>query len=297
MSAKGFFVLGNNILDTVFRVPSWERDSKISASACEIYAGGQAANTAWTLATLGQHVKFCGRFGIDGDGLVTLDSLRSIGIDLTPSLFGKRGRTARAMIIVDEALKDRTIVMHFDQELAEQPLEPKPQDFEGVDCFYWDGYEAQTAARCIELCRRNNILTCGNIETFQSDLTTLVDRLDIVVMPKQVYCREFGEGTDCARLRSGSLPRGWTDKTVVLTSGAEGSIGTQGQIVVCAPAEKVDVVDSTGAGDAFSAGLVLRLAQGADLASSIAFASRLGALACETRGPRAEATRLHCLTN
>jgi ribokinase len=61
-------------------------------------------------------------------------------------------------------------------------------------------------------------------------------------------------------------------------------------------AEKVQAIDTTGAGDAFSAGLILQMAQGIDLAASLKFASRLGALACETPGPRADLMRIRELT-
>lgn len=46
----------------------------------------------------------------------------------------------------------------------------------------------------------------------------------------------------------------------------------------------VDVVDTTGAGDAFTAGLAVSLAEGRDLASAIRFAGCNGALACTKYG-------------
>jgi sugar/nucleoside kinase (ribokinase family) len=295
MTAGSFFVLGNNIFDTVFRVPGWQRDSKVTASAYDTYGGGQAANTAWTLAACGCPVVFCGRFGAGEEGRLTSNLLRSVGVDLAPSLLADRGRTARAVIIVDEARNDRTIVMHFDPELLQQTLDP-PQSLDDICCFYWDGYEVAAAARSLELCKQRDIMTCGNLEVIDSVTLGLLDKLDVLIMPKQVYCGAFEDSSDCARLLSGRLPAGWESKTVVVTSGSEGSIGVAGGIVTRAAAESATIVDTTGAGDAFSAGLISQLAQGIDLTASLKFASRLGALACETPGPRADLMRIRELT-
>ena len=46
----------------------------------------------------------------------------------------------------------------------------------------------------------------------------------------------------------------------------------------------VEVVDTTGAGDAFNAGLAVALAEGKGLAEAVAFANRCGALACQALG-------------
>jgi sugar/nucleoside kinase (ribokinase family) len=295
MTTGRFLVLGNNIFDTVFRVPGWQRDSKVTASAYDTYGGGQAANAAWTLAACGCRVVFCGRFGAGEEGRLTSNLLRSIGVDLAPSLFAEQGRTARAAIIVDEGRNDRTIVMHFDPDLLRQTLDP-PRSLDDICCFYWDGYEIETASRLLELCKQRNIMTCGNLEVIDSAALALLDKLDVVIMPKQIYCGAFEDGSDCGRLLSGRLPAGWESKTVVVTSGSEGSIGVSGGIVTYAPAERAAIVDTTGAGDAFSAGLILQMAQGIDLAASLKFASRLGALACETPGPRADPMRIRELT-
>jgi len=50
------------------------------------------------------------------------------------------------------------------------------------------------------------------------------------------------------------------------------------------PAYKVNVVDTTGAGDAFRAGLAVMLAQGKPLDDAVRFANACGALACTVMG-------------
>jgi ribokinase len=50
------------------------------------------------------------------------------------------------------------------------------------------------------------------------------------------------------------------------------------------PAHKVKVVDTTGAGDAFRAGLAVKIAEGSGLDDAVRFANACGALACMVMG-------------
>ena len=67
-------------------------------------------------------------------------------------------------------------------------------------------------------------------------------------------------------------------KSIVVTLGSEGAIfaGSDGQKGFCPP-QKVDVNDTTGAGDAFFAGVAIGLTYGKDLAESCAIGTRLAA--------------------
>jgi ribokinase len=67
---------------------------------------------------------------------------------------------------------------------------------------------------------------------------------------------------------------------VVLTQGGDGALVVTASDETSIPAPDVDVVDTTGAGDAFNAGFAVALAEGADPVEAARFASRTGALAC-----------------
>ena len=76
---------------------------------------------------------------------------------------------------------------------------------------------------------------------------------------------------------------------VVVTLGPEGALWTDGEEVLRAAAEPVEaVVDSTGAGDAFAAGLLSARASGASTAEALAAGCRLAARAVATPGARPE---------
>ena len=73
-------------------------------------------------------------------------------------------------------------------------------------------------------------------------------------------------------------------KSVVITLGGEGVVVATADGVVHSPAEKVDVVDTTGAGDAFVGALAASLALGSDLHAAVARGTAAGALAVQHLG-------------
>ncbi|MFE0513793.1 PfkB family carbohydrate kinase, partial [Streptomyces sp. NPDC058964] len=84
---------------------------------------------------------------------------------------------------------------------------------------------------------------------------------------------------DWARLLLAGGPR-----SVVVTLGAEGALVADDRGVVRIPSAKVAAVDTTGAGDAFTAALAWRLGAGGSLAEAARYAARVGAAAVTKRG-------------
>jgi ribokinase len=84
---------------------------------------------------------------------------------------------------------------------------------------------------------------------------------------------------DWARLLLAKGPR-----SVVVTLGAEGALVASPDGTARVSSVKVDAVDTTGAGDAFTAALAFRLGAGASLAEAAAYAARVGAAAVTREG-------------
>jgi sugar/nucleoside kinase (ribokinase family) len=75
-------------------------------------------------------------------------------------------------------------------------------------------------------------------------------------------------------------------REVVVTLGADGALWSDGERVLRAPAVAAGVVDTTGAGDAFAAGLLAARAHGAEPPEQLAAGCALAARAVATRGAR-----------
>lgn len=83
-------------------------------------------------------------------------------------------------------------------------------------------------------------------------------------------CRTLAEKTGTAR--------------ICVTRAAEGAALWDGNSLVCAPAPKVEVRDTVGAGDAFMAGLMVGLTSGTDTRKTLENACRLGAYVASHHG-------------
>lgn len=145
----------------------------------------------------------------------------------------------------------------------------------------------KTAARAMELGRRYGAITILN--------PAPAERLDPAIFPFiDVITPNEGE----LRILSGLHPDDTTDtivlaqnlqaqgvKTVIVTRGSQGAlvVNSKGQatMVFSLP---VQVVDTTGAGDAFNAALAIAIAENRPLIEAVKFANAGGALACTKLG-------------
>jgi ribokinase len=69
-------------------------------------------------------------------------------------------------------------------------------------------------------------------------------------------------------------------RNLIVTMGEQGALILTEGAQEAIPGAPVDVVDTTGAGDAFNAGLAVALAEGRSLAAAARYANRCGAIAC-----------------
>jgi ribokinase len=89
---------------------------------------------------------------------------------------------------------------------------------------------------------------------------------------------------DAATLRAARELRSLGPESVVLKLGARGALLCTEDSAQFVPAFEVQAVDTTGAGDAFTAALTLALAEGQSLPSAVRFANAAGALAVTRLG-------------
>jgi fructokinase len=117
----------------------------------------------------------------------------------------------------------------------------------------------------------------------EKDLIAALQLVD-VLKPCQAAAREITGETDYEKIAHKLLALG--PKVVAVTMGADGSlIAGQGKMAHV-PAFKVNVVDSTGAGDAFMGGLSYGLLQNWDHRRVGTFANACAAICCTKVGAR-----------
>ncbi|MDT0477188.1 ribokinase [Streptomyces sp. DSM 41014] len=274
-----------------------------------VHPGGKGANQAVAAARLGAATALLARVGDDGHGRLLIDSLRTAGVDTAGVLVGG-APTGVALITVDPS-GDNSIVV---SPGANGRL--TPEDVRAADGLLRTSRVVSTQLEIpletvVEVVRSlpeggRLVLNPSPPRPLPAEVLAACDPLIVNEHEAKVILGDSAAGDtpeDWARRLLAEGPR-----SVVVTLGAEGALvaetrteterrtdesgaGVGGAVgggvdveVTRVASVRVDAVDTTGAGDAFTAALAWRLGTGATLAEAAGYAARVGAAAVTRRG-------------
>ena len=250
--------------------------------------GGKGSNQAVQIARMGERVEFVGMVGTDdfGDIAVNMYSLEGVGMKRLERTTERN--TGVGFIILDESGENRILLDPGANELFAPSHVQAARDLIADSSVVVTQLEIpiETAASAMAAARDEGAVAVLNPAPARELEPRVLENVDILT-PNQTEARILaGLAPDdpiddldvCAEL----MRRGVA--TVVLTRGPRGaSIVTSGG-VEHVDAFPVEVVDSTGAGDAFTGTLATALAQGLPLREAVRRACGAGALACTKLG-------------
>ncbi|MFE2069849.1 ribokinase [Streptomyces sp. NPDC059467] len=249
------------------------------------HPGGKGANQAVAAGRLGARTALLARVGDDAHGRLLLDSQRAAGVDTVGVLVGG-APTGVALITVDPS-GDNSIVV---SPGANGRL--TPADIRAAGSLF---HASRVVSAQLEIPLETVLEVVRNLapgsrfvlnpsppQPLPGEVLAACDPLIVNEHEAKVILGEAcvsEEPADWARLLLAKGP-----KSVVVTLGAQGALVADGQGVESVPSVTVDAVDTTGAGDAFTAALAVRLGAGESLAGAAAYAARVGAAAVTKRG-------------
>ncbi len=248
-------VVGSVNLDLVARVERLPRPGEtVTGATFERIPGGKGANQAVAGARLGAAVRFVGCVGGDSFADEALAGLREAGVDL--DVRSVEPPTGVALILVDER-GDNTIAVAPGANAEVGGFELPPSD--GVLC------QLEIPDRAVEQARAQaDGLFCVNA----APARPLTVEPDLLVVNRY----EYDVVGDAAPL-------------VALTLGEEGAVLLErGREIARARPPKIQAVDGTAAGDAFTACLVVSLLEGRDREEALRRACAAGAVAASRFG-------------
>lgn len=245
--------------------------------------GGKGSNQAIQAARLGADVELVTCIGRDtfGDEALTLYRDEHVG---TTHLVRADRNTGVGFIILDASGQNVIILdMGANHELNVAHVEAATGRIEGSGAFLTQ-FEVplESALAGLRIARAAGVPAILNPAPARSlPRATLAD-IDILT-PNQSELRILlglaaDDATDDLTLCRELLAAGVG--TVVMTRGAAGALIVRGKEVTAIPSREVEVVDSTGAGDAFNGTLATSLASGASLEDAVVRATIAGSLAC-----------------
>ncbi|MFD7666076.1 carbohydrate kinase family protein [Streptomyces sp. NPDC059788] len=260
-----------------------------------IVPGGQAANTAAWLAWQGRPVTLVTSVGDDADGRARIAELTGAGVDCA----ARRCRdAATGSVVVISHANERTMLSQRGANVRlsgrdiEEALAARPDTAHLHLSAYvlLDEPSRPAALRALAAAREHRLGT--SVDAASAELLHQVGT---------ARCREWMHGVDLlianageARMLAGRSGDGAaareltaTARNVVVKRGVEGALWAgRGASVIEVPARPVEAIDSTGAGDAFAAGLLAGLSAGAGPRAALEQAVTLGATAVSVVGAR-----------
>ncbi|MCO5973248.1 ribokinase [Actinoallomurus soli] len=278
-------VVGSVNADLVVRVDRRPAAGEtVLGSDLATYPGGKGANQAVAAARLGGRVAFLGRAGTDGQGDFLRDALRGDGVDIT-HLITTPGPSGVALITVGPEGDNSIIVSPgANGRVTEEDVTAAGPLFAAASVVSLQMEvpldAVLAAARAAEGAGARVVFNLSPPAAVPDELLALCDPLVV-----NEHEAAFLGASDPA----GLLARG--PRSVVITKGADGAVVADGDGVIEVPSPRVEAVDTTGAGDAFTGALSWRLARGDDLAEAARFAARVGAAAVRVAGAQSSFPR------
>nr|BFD95291.1 ribokinase [Kitasatospora sp. Xyl93] len=258
----------------------------VLGSDLAVHPGGKGANQAVAAARLGARTALLARVGDDANGRLLLESQREAGVDTEGVLVGG-APTGVALITVDPS-GDNSIVV---SPGANGRLTPEDVRAAGPLFRASRVVSAQLEIpleSVVEVVRQlpsgtRFVLNPSPPRALPAEVLAACDPLIVNEHEARVILGGGAVGDDPAAWVRDLLASG--PESVVVTLGSQGALvaSAGGEVVRVAPV-KVDAVDTTGAGDSFTAALAWKLGAGAPLAEAAAYAARVGAVAVTRRG-------------
>jgi ribokinase len=270
----------------VDRFPGPDEEAEIR---CESRgAGGSAVNVAIDVARLGGRSGVIAKIGFDSFGRIVYEELWRSKVDLRGLRISPSKPTGFSILTIDS---QGNIAVYSSKGAAED-LSPQEVDEEVIAearVVHIASINPEVAVRAAEAARSHGALVSWDPGRRMASLglkrlTDLLERVDIVFLNRLEAKAMTGlEPREASKLIASKGPR-W----VVVKLGPNGAMLRRGEEVVHIPPFRPPrVVDTTGAGDAFAAAALLKLARGDDIINALTYASAAAALKVSRLGSHA----------
>jgi len=283
-------VLGSLNMDLVVRTARMPRPGEtVMGEHFVTVPGGKGANQAAAAARLGATVEMIGRVGADGFGPGLAANLRDQGVGVEHVTVDERASTGVALIVVDDKGENSIVVVPgANGRVAISDLQAA-HDLLSDAHFLIAQFEvplpvvraAIQMARDLEL---RVILNAAPAQRVDADFMRGVFCLVVNEFEAQTLAgMPVTEDLESVS-EAGQALLGLGVYVAVITLGARGALLVTRESSAHVPAQRVPVVDTTAAGDAFVGGLAAALLDGLDLVDAVRYATCAGTLAATRLG-------------
>jgi ribokinase len=286
----GVLVVGSINFDMVIKAPRVPgAGENIHGHGFSMVAGGKGANQAVAASRLGKEAYLLACAGTDAFGDFLVEALDGAGMDSSLVKRSESVTTGVAFIVVEQETGVNTIVVDPGANMAMTIA-----DLDALEPYY---EKCDTALFQLEI--PLDVVREGALRAARRGLKTILDagpprgaevalaRMFDVVSPNlkelEALTGRAITGIESAVASARELTATGIE-TVVVKMGVEGALLVTGRHATHLQAFDVEAVDSTGAGDAFTAALAVALSEGRELDAAVSFANAAGAAAVTVLG-------------
>lgn len=284
-------VVGSLNMDMVVRTPRLpEPGETVLGRDFTTTPGGKGANQAVAVARLGGRCSLIGRLGDDAFGQTILEGLQDEQMDCSGVAMTSDAPTGIAMIQVDASGENSIVVAGGANRLvnADDDIFPNVELFQAADVVLLQlELPLSVVHAAIDQAKRHGCMVILDPAPAPAHLPDELCKVDVmspnIVEAERITGKKVGEERIDKNVATDLIARG--AKAVVAKLGHRGSlvVTADGKFRRVAP-YKVDVVNTTGAGDAFTGALAVALGRGEKLPAAAKFANAAGAIACSRHG-------------
>lgn len=279
-------VAGSSNTDLVCRSPRLPRPGEtIRGDGFQIFAGGKSANQAVAAARAGASVAFAGAVGSDPYGTARVQDLLSEGIDVRYVSVLDGEQSGVALIVVDHQGNNQIIYISGanDRLSGEQVIAAMEATQPSVVLLNLEA-PLDTVTAALEAARpeQRMVLNCAPYDERIREELPLVD----VLVCNEIEAGELlgREVTRATALDDATALRALGPDAAIITLGAGGAALSSDSSLIHVSAPEVDVVDTTGCGDAFCGVLSAWLAGGSTLEAAVRAGVVAGSLSATRAG-------------
>lgn len=297
-------VVGDTNVDIIVPYPKFlnEERTRVEYPTPVLQGGGTSANTAVALSRLGIQTAFLGSIGEDQYGKYIREDFRREGVDMTWLIVEPDLNTVGVFAFVDE-FGERYLWGWPRVDQAFKIIDESKVDFEKIKEMSWvhssgmalvhDTSARTSMVRIFKTAWEAGIPTSFdlNLRVDDGELDPSYEKVVREIISYSTYVLGSGKDEFYYLGEKGK----WLEnakafvtdrRTVIVRDGGEGSLGLSSEETQKAPAFRVDVVDTVGAGDVYNAGFIAARLQGKSLYESLVMGNAVSGYTVSRKGSR-----------